>query len=233
MNIIFPKSLILFFQYLVGLPIWVLLFFFVNFRVEGRSRFCKIKGPVVFAGSHRHELDSLLISSALLFSRFMPLYFVSMAKKHYLHLGFRARLFYGGILFKVLGAYPVYKGAESLREALVNQSKIIRKGGSVVIYPEGGLTKDGSFGSPRAGVGFLASNHRIPVVPFTINNIWGTSIKDWLTRKVQIEVVFGEVVYPRDLFVATEGVDIGRHSRLEMQSAADLIMSKIKALSTD
>lgn len=232
MPTIFPNIFAKISQYVVS-PLAILLFkFFGRLEVVGRENLEAVDGQVILAGGHRHELDVVGVTTALLGTRFMPMYYVSMAKNYYKHLGWHARIFYGGPLFKLLGAYPVYKGTGSLAKSLTNHDKLIEDGRTVIIYPEGRLTRDGSYDSPRAGVGYLMAKHKLPIVPFTTNGLWNLSMKDWLLRKGKITVVFGPAIYPQEVLQDPDK-HIDEYRREEMQAAANLIMQRIVALGTD
>lgn len=209
----------------------IMFYFFGHMKIEGMEYLKEIKGPVIFAGGHRHELDVAAVGTALSRTRFFPVHYVSMSKNRYKHYGLRAKLFYGGTLFKLLGAYPVYKGAETLGEALANHNEILRRGRSVVIYPEGRVSRDGAFGRARPGVAYLAAEHNLPIIPFTINGLWGTTSRQWFGRKKHFTFVFGKPILPENLFAGCE--DAKQLTRQEFEHYSEVILNKIIDLNTD
>jgi long-chain acyl-CoA synthetase len=46
------------------------------------------------------------------------------------------------------------------------------RGFSILVFPEGRRTQDGSLSPFRAGVGMLAKNLALPVVPIRIDGLW-------------------------------------------------------------
>lgn len=225
---VLPKPLIKTVQRMAILIAKPLFYYFGRLEIVGMEKIQNLPQSVIFAGGHRHELDVAAIGTVLRKTKFFPIHYVSMVKTKYKAFGLRGRLFYGGLLFRMLGAYPVYKGAESLDEALANHNAILEHERSVVIYPEGKITRDGGFIAARRGVGYLAAKHWKPVVPFTINGLWDLSLRQWLKRKRTIQIVFGDPIPPEALFSSPEGLTEREH-----QQAASQILNKIIELNTD
>jgi 1-acyl-sn-glycerol-3-phosphate acyltransferase len=81
-----------------------------------------------------------------------------------------------GFVMRVFGAFPVKlettdKAAQ--REAI----ELIKQGGLLVIFPEGGRTRTGKLMPFKAGAFRLALAHGIPIIPVTIKGgykIWST-----------------------------------------------------------
>ncbi len=51
---------------------------------------------------------------------------------------------------------------------------MLDEGELLCIFPEGGITKDGSLGEFRGGVMKLLATHPVPVVPMALQNLWGS-----------------------------------------------------------
>jgi hypothetical protein len=63
----------------------------------------------------------------------MPMYYVSLTKEHYQNERFGWRkYFYGGIFFKILGAYPAYKGIRDFQASLINHIELLENGNAAV-----------------------------------------------------------------------------------------------------
>ena len=58
------------------------------------------------------------------------------------------------------------------RESFQFTGELVDRSYSVVVFPEGELTKDGSIGTFRAGIGLLATRLNIPVVPVRIEGLF-------------------------------------------------------------
>lgn len=46
--------------------------------------------------------------------------------------------------------------------------RIIERGGSLLIFPEGGLSRDGKLGDFKPGAGLISAKHGVPIVPCAI-----------------------------------------------------------------
>ena len=44
----------------------------------------------------------------------------------------------------------------------------------LAIFPEGGLTRDGSIGEFKGGLMKILSTNPVPVVPMALSNLWGS-----------------------------------------------------------
>jgi 1-acyl-sn-glycerol-3-phosphate acyltransferase len=110
---------------------------------------------VIFAANHRSFLDPFVIGTLAR----RPIYFV--AKKEL----FSNRL--QAWLLNALGAFPVDRGKGDA-DAMVTAREILERGDCVVIFPEGTRVRPGPLGSPRRGVGRLALETGVPVVPIAV-----------------------------------------------------------------
>ena len=113
-------------------------------------------GPFIVAATHRSYFDPFLISAFLP----RPLYF--MAKREL----FKNPLF--GILLRTLGAFPVDR--ENARSSTFRTALgLLKKGGAVVIFPEGGIADAFDQNGFKAGVGTLASLSGAPILPVVVS----------------------------------------------------------------
>jgi 1-acyl-sn-glycerol-3-phosphate acyltransferase len=92
-------------------------------------------------------------------------------------------------LFRVSGHFPVRRGHHD-EEAFVTAHAILRRGGVVGIYAEGGRSRTGGLGEPRPGIGRLALESGAPVVPVAIH---GSALaRQWRRgRFPQVTVSYG------------------------------------------
>jgi 1-acyl-sn-glycerol-3-phosphate acyltransferase len=115
-------------------------------------------GPVILACNHASFMDPVLVSIA------------------FPHPGRRVRWIAWDALFRIpllgflirkLGAFPVaVDGAD--RSALDTALGLLRAGGLVGVFPEGGRTPTGEFQQAKRGFAVLASRSRASVVPVAI-----------------------------------------------------------------
>ena len=69
------------------------------------------------------------------------------------------------------------------------------RGYSVLIFPEGTETKDGRLQSFRAGIGLLASELNVPVIPVKLRGLFELKKKrQYFVRPGVVSVTFGEPI---------------------------------------
>lgn len=125
--------------------------------VHGREA-VPLNEPVIFMGNHQGNFDILVLSRAI------PRRFSWLAKEEL----FRIPLF--GPAMRRAGYIPIDRsdGRKALR-SLDAAAKRIKAGASVIVFPEGTRTADGSLLPFKKGGFILAERAGVPVVPFTIN----------------------------------------------------------------
>src|SRR6202042_731459 len=135
------------------------------------------RGPVIIASNHRSFLDPFVIATMAR----RPMYYV--AKKEL----FRNRL--QGWLLNALGAFPVDRGAAD-GDMIETAKAILARGDIVLIFPEGTRIRPGSLGRPKRGVGRLALETGVPVVPVAV---LGTEAirRGWRIRPHKVKIRAG------------------------------------------
>jgi 1-acyl-sn-glycerol-3-phosphate acyltransferase len=95
-------------------------------------------------------------------------------------------------IFRVGGVFPVRRGHHD-EEAFVTAHSILERGGCVLIYAEGGRSRTGRLGEPRPGVGRLALESGVPVIPVAIHGSVG--VRKWRRlRFPKVTVQYGEPI---------------------------------------
>ena len=51
---------------------------------------------------------------------------------------------------------------------------MLDEGDLLCIFPEGGITRDGSLGEFKGGIMKILQTHPVPVVPLALTNLWGS-----------------------------------------------------------
>jgi 1-acyl-sn-glycerol-3-phosphate acyltransferase len=154
------------------------------FRLARRGHGMIPRGGVILASNHRSFLDPFALGTCLP----RPIYF--MAKQEIFRNPFV------GWLLNCLGAFPVKRGesdAESTKTALM----LLERGEAVVIFPEGTRRRRGSLGTPHRGVGRLALESGVPVVPIAVSGS-ERARRGWRIRPVKVHLRFGApLTFPR------------------------------------
>ena len=215
-------------QGLIWLPTRLALSVFGRLEIRGLHNLTKVHENVIFASNHTSELDVFVIASSVPFwSHFSPLCFVSRENKFYDTSGWRRHL-YGGAIFKLWGAQPVHAGLHDYEKSLANHIYLLQDGKSVLLFPEGHITTDGSVQSARGGVAFLASHVGCTIIPVGISGAYGMSLSDFLFRRRTIIVRFGEPIYPEELDIAVRQDHDAESSENVYKREATYIMEKVK-----
>jgi 1-acyl-sn-glycerol-3-phosphate acyltransferase len=90
----------------------------------------------------------------------------------------------------------------------------------VVVYPEGGRSRDGRLGQPHPGIGRLALETGAPVVPVAIHGSLG--IRRWeRLRLPEVTIEYGApMTFPRK----------ESPNRAEQQAAAERIFAEVRTM---
>ena len=152
---------------------------FFSLRVYGRENIPG-RGGVLIASNHQSFLDPILIGVGL---------------KRQIHYMARRSLF-KNVFFrwfiKSVNAFPVKReGVDvgAIREAMA----LLRRGETVLLFPEGTRTWDGTIGPIERGFGMIARRAGVPLVPAVIDG----AFEAWpRTRRIfrfaPISVIFGK-----------------------------------------
>ena len=172
-------------------------------RVSGRENLSGLNGPVLFACNHHLGLDNPLILKA-----------VTRRWRRKLAVAAAAEL-WGNPLWWVLNpllgnGFPIAREGP-IRPSLENLGSIIDQGWSVLIYPEGVLTVGGPMKPFMQGVGLIAVEGRVPVVPLRLDvTRAGAPALFPLLRRGRVEIRFGSpLIFPpgSDYQQATQDIE--------------------------
>lgn len=155
-------------------------------QAAGRILFGMTVGPVppasrtggcLFACNHKSYWDPPLGGSSI------PRFVHFMAKEELFRFGPAARI------LRRLGALPIRRRRPSRRQ-MGRYLEILGSGGALLVFPEGTRIRRPGLGPPLSGVGFLARQAGVPVVPMYI----GGTYPWWraLLRIRPVAVRFGE-----------------------------------------
>jgi 1-acyl-sn-glycerol-3-phosphate acyltransferase len=125
-------------------------------------------------------------------------------------------------IFKRGGAFPVRRGHHD-EEAFVTAHQILKRGGTMLIYAEGGRSRTGDLGEPRRGIGKIALESGAPVVPVAIHG--SAHVRGW--RRLQFPKVTIQYGEPLSFPAKAEP------SRDEQQEVANQIFDRVRAMYVD
>lgn len=151
----------------VARRVWVdtiargLVRYYAQPTIKGVDRLSELDGPAVFAANHQSHADTAVIVTS------MP-----EPWRNRLVVGAAADYFFGNRVTSAISA--LFVGAIPIERTALNRRTIdkavglLRNGWSLVIYPEGGRSRDGWGQQFRPGAAFLAKQAGVPVVPVHI-----------------------------------------------------------------
>ena len=149
-------------------------------RIEGRERLRGIKGPLLVISNHVSDVDAGFILTALP-ARFRHKLAVaaggealealrtpSAGRNFFLRIYDRVQWTLG---VSLLNLFPLPQEA-GFRRSFAYAGEAVDRGYSVLVFPEGRHTTDGKMNPFRAGIGLLALNLGIPVLPMRIDGLF-------------------------------------------------------------
>jgi long-chain acyl-CoA synthetase len=148
-------------------------------RIEGRENLRGVRGPVLVIANHISHVDVGFILTAL------PAQLRRLAAAaggealEELRTPPPNRNFFAKIYDRIgwtlgvslLNIFPLPRAA-GFRESFAYAGECVDRGYSILVFPEGRHTTDGNLNPFRSGVGLLANNLKIPVVPIRIDGLF-------------------------------------------------------------
>jgi long-chain acyl-CoA synthetase len=184
----FPFTWIRFIVYHVFfLPLTLIM---CRVRTIGVERLAKVKPPVLFISNHVTDVDAALIIFALPW-RWRYRMAIAMAGEILREWRVNSKVKYalGAALFNVF-SLPRQSG---FRQSFAYAGEAVDRGFSILIFPEGTETKDGSIQPFKAGIGLLVSELNVPVVPVMLRGLFEVKQRDQrFVKPGTVSVTFGE-----------------------------------------
>jgi long-chain acyl-CoA synthetase len=166
------------------------------FKVFGRMTFTGVehlpkKGPYLITPNHLSNADAFLLAAA------MP----SAVGSQVFYLG--DTKFFGGPVSSRVAQYiqviPVDMEAR-LYNALQLAAHVLRSGRVLCVFPEGSRSRDGSIKEFKKGVGIIAKELNLPLVPVALAGTYDMmKAGKLLPRPAKVSVAFGRPVHPAGL----------------------------------
>jgi len=182
-----------------------------GWEVQGREQIPRTGGFVV-ASNHISFWDPPLIGAAV------PREVHFLAKEEL----FANPVF--GWLIRSYNAIPIRRGMVDL-SGMARAVETLRRGHGILLFPEGTRMRDGQLHPARPGVGLMAVNASVPVVPCYISG--SNRPGQWLSRRCRVRIWFGRPWKWQDL--VGPGADL-TPGRSLYQTVGDAVMREIARL---
>ena len=166
------------------------------FKIYGRLTFrgtenLPPKGPYMITPNHSSMADAFSLVAAMPFSVGKQLFGLGDTK------------FFGGPvssrLAKLTQVIPVDMEAK-LFNALQLSAYVLRAGKVLCVFPEGSRSRDGKIKEFKKGVGIIAKELNVPLVPVAITGTFEMMRSGQLfPRPGKVTVTFGKPIYPGDM----------------------------------
>ena len=151
-------------EYLLRFVAFVLTRTVYRFKVRGDEHI-PVSGAAILVCNHVSFIDAVLLMAASP----RPIRFIMD------HRIFATPLL--GTLFRLGKAIPIApqrEDAAAYERAFAEARAVLEDGELLCIFPEGGITRDGSLGEFKGGVMKILQTHPVPVVPMALTNLRGS-----------------------------------------------------------
>ena len=156
-------------EYLLRFVAFIASRIIYRFKITGDEHI-PTQGAALLVCNHVSFIDPVLLMAASP----RPIYFVMD------HRIFKMPVL--GWMFKLARAIPIasHKEDPAIYEAAFEAAaKVLREGDLLCIFPEGGITKDGTLQPFKGGIMKILDNAKrdgltVPVVPMALTNLWGS-----------------------------------------------------------
>jgi long-chain acyl-CoA synthetase len=149
-------------------------------RIAGRKNLRHIRGPILIVANHITQADPVFILAALTL-RYRHRLAVAMAgemlqdmrnppKEMSALKRFSEKLSYW-LVVSLFNVFPLPQRA-GFRGSLAYAGECVDRGSSILVFPEGKRSLDGTLSPFRTGIGLFVNNLNIPVVPIKIDGLY-------------------------------------------------------------
>jgi 1-acyl-sn-glycerol-3-phosphate acyltransferase len=137
-------------------------------------------GPLLLAPNHFSQMDH---------------FFVGLYLRRQVRFMAKSQMFGTPVLtyiYKHGGVFPVRRGHHD-EEAFKTAFTVLDQGGMLLVYAEGGRSRSGELGEPKPGIGRIALESGVPVVPVAVHG--SAKVRRWKRfRFPKVTVQFGEPI---------------------------------------
>ncbi len=185
-----------------SLPTWILPLarVYARLEVQGLEHLEGLDGPAIFAANHQSHLDTPAILSALpprwryrlapaMAKEFFKAHFYPDQYSRGAYVTSSLNYYLASLFFN---AFPLPQREAGTRQTLRYIGALLSSGFSVLIFPEGKRTDDGSIVRFQPGVGMAAARLQVPVVPVRLEGLDRILHHTWkFPRRGTARVAFG------------------------------------------
>ena len=180
----------------------------IAYRARGLGAENVPMGPVILAPNH---------------ASFMDHFFTGAFIRRRVRFMAKSQMFkppFGPLVYSPGGVFPVRRGHHD-EEAFITSFEIIGRGGAIVMYCEGGRSRTGKLAdTAKPGIGRLALQTGVPVVPVAI--LGSYQVRNWKRLHFpRVTIQYGKP-FKFEL--------VEKPSRDQQQEAADFIYGQIREL---
>jgi 1-acyl-sn-glycerol-3-phosphate acyltransferase len=181
-----------------------LLYLYLRRRVDGREVLGEeVTAPVIFVANHCSHLDTPTILRALP-HRWRSRTAVAAAADYFYKSRWRAR----GVAL-VFNTVPMGRHGGGLGNGATDHvDRLIDEGWNLLMFPEGTRSRNGQIGTVHSGAAVLAARHGLNLLPIWVGGTHEAMPpgENWpkrhpgrlFSRRVKVEVRFGQPIPPRD-----------------------------------
>jgi len=184
-------------EFLMRLVVWFLVSTIYRIKPKGMDNIPN-EGAALLTCNHISFIDPMILGGYIR----RPIRFVTYYKIYnipVMHWIFRAA--------KAIPIAGYKEDPEMYERAFTEVKKALAEGDLVCIFPEGGLTPDGTIQEFKGGLERIIEETPVPVIPMALNNLWGSmfsrkdkNILDRRPRKflAKIDINVGEPIKPEN-----------------------------------
>jgi long-chain acyl-CoA synthetase len=148
------------------------------------------KKPYIITPNHVSYIDGFAVAAALPMSIFKYVYSIGLQKY------FRGPLEY---FAKIAHIIPIDRETY-LHKAIQISFFVLKNGKSLLIFPEGSRSFDGEIMEFKKGVGILALEFNVPLIPTYIKGSFEALARGTVRpRFKEVKIIFGKPIYPSSL----------------------------------
>lgn len=177
---------------------------YMRFNVYGREQLRDWDPPLIFAANHSSHLDSTAVLAALnpywrkrlapaMLLEFFQSHFSAKEKTPWKKRITSALEYY--LACALFNGYPLPQRVGALRESIQYTGELISNNYCPLVFPEGIMTPDGTVQPFQPGVGLMAIQFQVPVVPVYIHGLFELfpHTSKW-PKPGRVEVTLGQAI---------------------------------------